>query len=87
MMHTALYRHYDASGELLYVGCSHDALARFGQHRTYSAWAQSVVRIELEWFGSRVEALRAERAAIDAGEGIYNARQVHKPRQQIMGAQ
>lgn len=61
---TALYRHFDAGGVLLYVGISTDVLRRLLQHRERSGWIEHVSRVELEWFASRREAVSAEAVAI-----------------------
>lgn len=60
----AVYRHFDASGRLLYIGCSMDPARRFGVHRCVAPWARQVANITLEWFDSREEAEAAEAAAI-----------------------
>ena len=60
---TSLYRHFDASGELLYVGVSISAFARLEQHAS-SAWFKSIARMDVEHFESRDAALIAERDAI-----------------------
>ena len=63
-MKTALYRHYDATGALLYVGITADPMGRFGAHSRNSGWFTRVARIEIMWFDDREAALLAERKAI-----------------------
>ena len=63
---TALYRHFDAGGELLYVGISLSPAYRLSQHRDASHWFPRVATVTIEWLPSRDEALRAERAAIQS---------------------
>jgi predicted GIY-YIG superfamily endonuclease len=69
---TALYRHFDKAGTLLYVGVSMTVTGRTARHETYAPWFQQIDNIKLEWFGSRSSALRAERAAIKADKPLYN---------------
>lgn len=61
---TALYRHYDANGTLLYVGISTSVMMRLAQHRWGSHWFTRVVRVTIEWLPTREAALNAEREAI-----------------------
>lgn len=69
---THLYRHYDATGALLYVGISASALERLKAHRTEKHWAAQISWIKVEDYPSRVEAERAERLAIYVENPIYN---------------
>ncbi|MFI7009999.1 GIY-YIG nuclease family protein [Streptomyces sp. NPDC050145] len=64
---TALYRLYDSAGALLYVGITHDPVARWGSHAATKSWWGDVQRRVLEWHDDRdraevaeVEAIRAE---------------------------
>lgn len=69
---TALYRHFDAAGNLLYVGISLNAVARLAQHRREAHWFDSIARIDVEWHPSRCAAETAERAAILAERPAHN---------------
>lgn len=70
---TELYRHYDEAGRLLYVGISWSSIARFAAgHRQRASWAERTVRIDIERFPSRGEALEAERRAIAEEEPLHN---------------
>lgn len=60
----AVYYHFAADGDLLYVGCTTNPFARFGYHRSVSSWGRSVARIEIKWFDSHAEALEFEQAEI-----------------------
>lgn len=73
---TALYRHFDASGALLYVGVSLSAVTRLAQHRSGSPWYDSIARVEVEQFDSRQLALEAERKAIASERPRHNIRLV-----------
>lgn len=57
---TALYRHWDADGKLLYVGVSLSAVTRLGQHRRDAGWADEIASVTIEYFATREAALKAE---------------------------
>lgn len=59
-----LYRAYDSTGQLLYVGISLCALTRLANHRSQSEWFGEVRRLEIETFSSRRLAEEAERQAV-----------------------
>lgn len=61
---TALYRHFDEDGELLYVGISLNTIARLSQHQRHSEWFGLIARVEIQWFDNRQLAESAERQAI-----------------------
>ena len=69
---TTLYRSFDEHGALLYVGISHSAMQRLGQHKAKSIWHKQCVHVELEHFDSRKEALEAEDNAIKAESPMFN---------------
>jgi predicted GIY-YIG superfamily endonuclease len=61
---TALYRHFDSEGKLLYVGVSLSAVARLAQHRDNSHWYRRIANMTTEWHPNRDAALKAERHAV-----------------------
>lgn len=69
-----LYRHYDRSGRLLYVGSSdvRKCESRQGDHAKGARWWPYVARIEREEHPSRRAAYLAEFAAIKAERPIFN---------------
>jgi hypothetical protein len=69
---TELYRHFDADGNLLYVGISLSVLHRLRRHRQKSAWFGRIVRITIERFATREIALAAEKAAIQVEHPRFN---------------
>jgi len=69
---TALYRHFDKAGLLLYAGVSMNVTGRTAQHETSSAWFAQVETIKLEWFESRQAALMAEERAIKTEKPLHN---------------
>jgi len=70
---TALYRHFDANGELLYVGISLSAIQRLSQHKTASPWFKEISRVEIEWHPTRKEALAVEKLAIVTENPKHNS--------------
>ena len=80
MTKTALYRHYNAAGELLYVGITDCLSARDKQHAAKSDWHGDVRKTATKWFYTRAEARAAEAMAIVTDAPIYNVHcAVRKP--------
>lgn len=74
---TALYRHFDAEGKLLYVGISMSAMARMCQHKQAEyTWTDTIANMTIEWFDYRYLALRAEKEAIQKECPSHNI--IHK---------
>lgn len=69
---TALYRHWDADGNLLYVGISLSAVGRLNQHRRDSHWSDEIASVTIEYFASREMALKAEADAIRSESPEHN---------------
>jgi hypothetical protein len=69
---TALYRHFDAHGKLLYVGISLSVVARLSRHVNGSHWSRQIAMITIEWHPGRPEALAAEAAAIVGERPAFN---------------
>jgi excinuclease UvrABC nuclease subunit len=69
-----LYRHFDATGVLLYVGSSLNAISRTSKHRLTVHWYSQIATISLEHFSSRVAAMEAEQLAIKNEKPKYNIR-------------
>jgi hypothetical protein len=67
-----LYRFYDASGQLLYVGISLHAAQRASEHRKDKAWWSDVARMEVQHLPTRHAALDAERTAIVNERPLHN---------------
>jgi len=68
----ALYRFFDASDVLLYVGITVDPGARFKKHRGDKPWWSEVDRIDIEHFETRRQAEIAERTAIKEEQPLHN---------------
>lgn len=71
---TALYRHFDSDGVLLYVGVTWDLRQRAMLHASASVWYPYSVRCEAEWLDNREEAFAAESAAIRRELPLFNIR-------------
>lgn len=69
---TAVYRIYDATGALLYVGVAKTFGRRWEQHSSSQPWWPHVHRQTVEWFPTRVEAEFAEATAIRDERPLHN---------------
>lgn len=74
---TSLYKHYDSTGKLLYVGIANNVIKRLGCHRHSSEWHDQIARIDVTHYPSRQSALNAEREAIKLENPPYNI--THSP--------
>lgn len=77
---TALYRHFDACGRLLYVGISLSAVHRLEQHRSHAHWFRDIARVDVQWLPSRDAAMKAEAAAIGEERPAFNVVRPGQPR-------
>jgi hypothetical protein len=68
---TSLYRHFDASGRLLYVGVSTNSIRRLKQHQR-SHWFLDIARVEIEHFTNRKKAETEEARAIATEKPLHN---------------
>lgn len=69
---TALYRHYDAAGVLLYIGITGEVTTRTKSHARKAAWTQFADRCEARWYPDRESATEAERKAIEEEHPLFN---------------
>jgi predicted GIY-YIG superfamily endonuclease len=69
---TDLYRVYDHTQRLLYVGISYDSGARLQQHLRTQPWADQVHQVIVKRYPSRPAARAAERRAIRREGPIFN---------------
>ena len=76
-MTACVYRAYDESGAILYVGSSKDLEKRLGQHRRSSQWWPLAARIERDEFATIAEARAAEDEAIAVLDPPHNDRGGH----------
>ncbi len=80
MTRTALYRHFDADGVLLYVGITDCLSQRDRQHAASSGWHAKVVRTETQWCLSREHAADLERVAVKHEKPLHNVQLSELPR-------
>lgn len=73
-----LYRFYDESGQLLYVGMTIDPSSRFRSHRYDKAWWDQIAKITLQKYDRSDELARAELHAIRVERPRYNIAGVPK---------
>jgi len=70
---TALYRHYDKDGTLLYIGISLSQFTRLKQHqKSIADWTDMAVTMTTEWLPTRREAFKAEKQAIKLEKPLCN---------------
>lgn len=69
---TALYRHWNSAGKLLYVGISLKPFERLATHVYGSHWADDVTSVTIEYFDTRADADTAERKAIREERPAHN---------------
>jgi predicted GIY-YIG superfamily endonuclease len=74
---TAVYRLYDAAGQLLYVGVAEDFDMRFRQHSYNKTWWSEVARKDVTWYPDRLSALTEEARAIEVESPVHNTRRGH----------
>lgn len=70
---TALYRLYDAAGQLLYIGITNNPANRWRRHAQASLWWPKVASKDVEWHPDRQCALDAERRLIEAHHPPHNS--------------
>jgi excinuclease UvrABC nuclease subunit len=68
----AVYRIFDATGRLLYVGLSKSPKTRVRCHRRTKAWGPEIAHHTVEWHRNPYAAHTAETAAIRAEQPIHN---------------
>lgn len=82
---TSLYRFFDATGNLLYVGITRQQKGRFNQHAATKEWWSEVASSTVEHFPTREDALRAEAEAIGTENPRYNIALGFAPRDPWVG--
>jgi predicted GIY-YIG superfamily endonuclease len=68
----ALYRHYDESNVLLYIGITEAIATRGKAHAKRAEWVRYAHRVEAVWFQTRARAENAERHAIQTEQSVFN---------------
>lgn len=67
-----LYRYWDSTDRLLYVGISVNALVRMTQHRDEAAWWSEADKVTFERLPTREAMYEAERYAIEVEHPLHN---------------
>jgi hypothetical protein len=81
MNKTDLYRWFDETGQLLYVGISISAYERAKDHRKTKEWFREAKKMTIEQFATREQALEAEKTAIQNEKPLHNV--VHSTNGQL----
>lgn len=68
----AIYRVYDSSRNLLYIGCSVCPLTRAADHVMHQTWRKRVAFIKVDWKNDWYEARDAEKKAIKEENPMWN---------------
>lgn len=74
----AVYRPYDASGALLYVGLSKNFGQRWQQQSSLKAWWPQVARMTVDWYDDEDAAVQAEQDAIRMEHPVYNVARTNR---------
>ena len=72
-----VYKHYNAKGDLLYVGMSKHLPRRTLNHQGASVWFLEVAEIKVEWHDTQKAASLAERISIFKENPKFNKRKVN----------
>lgn len=67
-----VYRFYDATGRLLYVGCTKDFANRERAHRAGSSWFADVAHVAVTSFADQSDALDEELRALREESPLHN---------------
>lgn len=67
-----VYRVFDRTGDLIYVGCSNNLFTRLAQHEELSWWAPQAFKVKSRIYPSYDVGLKAERLAIQTEHPRWN---------------
>lgn len=67
-----VYKAYDTSGALLYVGISVNVFTRLREHKYYARWYRAAHRIEVTQYTNRLAARIEEARCIDEDSPMFN---------------
>lgn len=67
-----VYRLYDSTGVLLYVGCTYQFHRRMQEHARRSPWYSQIHKATAQSFPDRASARASERTAVAAESPVYN---------------
>lgn len=71
-----VYRHFDACGDLLYVGACQNYEKRLDQHKRGARWLKKMKSFTIEFHPTIAEAREAERVAIWLEKPLYNRQRI-----------
>ena len=80
MANNNLYRHFDETGQLLYVGVSIGAVSRLEQHHLTAHWSSQIRKVTIEPCAGRADALQKEGMAIITENPLYNKNHTGLPK-------
>lgn len=69
---TCVYRFFDATGQLLYVGVTNALPLRLDRHNRTKPWFRDCTKVTVEHFEDRTSALEAEARAIRRERPVHN---------------
>ncbi len=69
---TAVYRFFDAEGDLLYIGSSGNPDEREVKHRSNSPWYGMAIRRTEDWYPDQAAAFEAKKQAIRDEQPLFN---------------
>jgi predicted GIY-YIG superfamily endonuclease len=68
----AIYRQFDATDRLLYVGMTNNPKRRLAEHKCRAVWGDQIARVEVVWMHTAEEAAIAEAEAIRTERPMFN---------------
>ncbi|MFD9443385.1 GIY-YIG nuclease family protein [Streptomyces sp. NPDC060001] len=69
---TAVYRIYDRTESLLYIGMGNNPMNRWSAHAAQHAWWVEASSFRVQWYATRVEARAVEKEAILSEDPKHN---------------
>lgn len=82
---TAVYRLFNATKSLLYVGISWDPDTRMKDHEAKKAWWSDVEHMAIAWYRNRSSAMRREAWAIATEVPLHNTKRPNPNRYDFSG--
>lgn len=82
-MSAQVYRIYDPTDRLIYVGATTNLDQRINCHRTQAWWYRLAHRLEVEPHGSVAEAFAAEKQAIHSERPAFNGKGCGNPTKRL----
>lgn len=67
-----VYRLHDATGRVLYVGCTSKLRQRLAHHKSNQTWRNEISHVDATWYSCRADALSAESSEIWTRRPLHN---------------